>query len=756
MLAIASLAPVNYNFTQSELSLLGKWQMDQSKIGRYEIRTELGRGGMATVFQAYDPNFERDVAIKVLPEVFLHDPQFRARFEREAKTIALLEHPAIVPVYDFGDSGGQPFIVMRYMSGGTLTERLAQGPMSLEETARIISRLAPALDAAHARGIIHRDIKPGNILFDQYGNAFLSDFGIARLSQEGMTTLTGGSTLGTPAYMSPEQIQGDRKIDGRSDIYALGAVIFQMLTGQMPYQADTPAKMMMMHVLQPVPQILDTRPDLPPGCDALIIRAMAKNPDDRFATAGEISQVLDDSYRMGGAFPAGTGSGYVPPSYAAATAVSAQPVSDDLTIKQTQAMAPPVPGAVKRKGASTGMIIGGIVAVLVLVAAVLAFMGTRGSGPLAALGPATPTSTSLPATDTPAQPTSTLPVVIVLPTETPTIEPTATSTEIPTTPTFTPTSAPPLGVVGGADKIAYLLENDIYMANVDGTDIVRLTTDGAEKISLQWSQDGKTISYISGKCVSTVDVDTTAVDLLNCFNFAEAFKSFQVSFDQTKLAMSMDNQLYIIPYDVEKIRAVTRRAELTEMAECKDFAPLAEKVVNFARWSKDGKSLAMNVIGFLDSFQRADIIQVMMVDECTPDPEITDRFPPPIFEMEGYNADPTLQTYGFDGVSLFLLNTNKRNGGFGDLYSYNIELNKANLKINPIDGKCCYRDAEFSPDGQYIIFVFQDITAGPETPMLIYLVPYGGIGTGIEYTPLAIPPFVDPRAKPMPLFRPAQ
>jgi hypothetical protein len=164
----------------------------------------------------------------------------------------------------------------------------------------------------------------------------------------------------------------------------------------------------------------------------------------------------------------------------------------------------------------------------------------------------------------------------------------------------------------------------------------------------------------------------------------------------------------------------------------------------------------MNVVGFLDSFQRADIIQVMMVDECTPDPEITDRFPPPIFEMEGYNVDPILQTYGFDGVSLFLLNTNKRNGGFGDLYSYNIELNKANLKINPIDGKCCYRDAEFSPDGQYIIFVFQDITAGPETPTLIYLVPYGSIGTGTKYTALAIPPFADPRAKPMPLFRPAQ
>ncbi len=271
--------------------------MTSQKIGRYEVRSELGRGGMATVFHAYDPNFERDVAIKVLPEVFLHDPQFRARFEREAKTIALLEHPAIVPVYDFGDSGNQPYIVMRYMSGGTLGDRLKQGALSLEETARLISRLAPALDAAHARGIIHRDIKPGNILFDQYGNAFLSDFGIAHLGVEGVTSLTGGSALGTPAYMSPEQIQGDAKVDGRSDIYALGVVVYQMLTGHMPYSADTPAKLMMMHVLQPVPQILLDRPDLPVGCEGIILRAMAKDPDDRFATAGEMSEVLDATAR---------------------------------------------------------------------------------------------------------------------------------------------------------------------------------------------------------------------------------------------------------------------------------------------------------------------------------------------------------------------------------------------------------------------------------------------------------------------------
>ena len=262
-------------------------------IGRYEVKSEIARGGMATVFHAYDPRFERDVAIKVLPMAFLHDPQFRVRFEREAKMIALLEHPAIVPVYDFGEESGQPYIVMRYMSGGSLTDRLKEGALSLAETAQLITRMAPAMDAAHARNIIHRDLKPGNILFDQYGNAYLSDFGIARIIVEGSATLTGEAILGTPAYMSPEQIQGEKKIDGRSDIYALGVLIYQMLCGQAPYVSDTPARVMMMHVLEPVPNIQKVRADLPAGVEAVVAKAMAKDPKDRYSTAGELAADLE-------------------------------------------------------------------------------------------------------------------------------------------------------------------------------------------------------------------------------------------------------------------------------------------------------------------------------------------------------------------------------------------------------------------------------------------------------------------------------
>lgn len=265
--------------------------MNGTKIDRYELKSELGRGGMATVYLAWDPRFERNVAIKLLPRQFLHDPTFRARFQREARMIAQLEHTAIVPVYDFGEHEEQPYLVMRFMDGGTLADLLANGPVPTQQAAFILQRIASALDYAHSRGIIHRDLKPGNILFDNQQNAYLGDFGIAKLAQA-TTTFTGSAIIGTPAYMSPEQVHGDKEIDGRSDIYTLGVILFEMLTGEMPYRAKTPAQLLMAHVLQPVPRILETKADLPLSCDMLIRQAMAKNRDERFSTARQMAEAL--------------------------------------------------------------------------------------------------------------------------------------------------------------------------------------------------------------------------------------------------------------------------------------------------------------------------------------------------------------------------------------------------------------------------------------------------------------------------------
>ena len=236
--------------------------MPASLFGRYEIRQEIGRGGMAHVYLAFDPTFRREVAVKVLPPHYLENPLLRARFEREARLIATIEHPAIVPVYDFGEQDGQLYLVMRYMSGGSLVALIRQGPFTLNKASEILALLAPALDAVHARGIVHRDLKPGNILLDAFGNPALSDFGIAHLS-EATVDLTGAAVIGTPAYMSPEQVRAEVTLDGRSDIYSLGIILYEMLTGRQPYQAATPMSIAMRQLTDPVPDIRRLRPDLP-------------------------------------------------------------------------------------------------------------------------------------------------------------------------------------------------------------------------------------------------------------------------------------------------------------------------------------------------------------------------------------------------------------------------------------------------------------------------------------------------------------
>jgi len=275
----------------AHIGILG-W-MAPTRIGRYEIRAELGRGGMATVYRAYDPSFEREVAIKVLPRELMHDPQFSERFRREMKMIASLEHPAIVPVYDMGEEDGEPYFVMRYMPGGSLTQWIEKGRLSLQDAARIIERLSSALAYAHRNGLVHRDLKPDNILFDNDGDPFISDFGVAKIT-DSTTSMTGSGIIGTPAYMSPEQAQGE-KIDNRSDIYGLGVIIFQMLSGHQPYQASTPMGVAVKQVTDPVPDILKINPSLPKQADTIIKTAMAKDPALRYQTATELAQALGEA-----------------------------------------------------------------------------------------------------------------------------------------------------------------------------------------------------------------------------------------------------------------------------------------------------------------------------------------------------------------------------------------------------------------------------------------------------------------------------
>jgi serine/threonine-protein kinase len=261
------------------------------KIGRYEVQKELGRGAMGVVYLARDPYMTRLVAIKVMAEEYASDPQFIQRFLAEAKAIANLEHAYIVPVYDFGAHNNQPFLVMRYMSAGALQKYVTADPFSISDTAQIIERISDALDDAHERGIVHRDVKPGNILLDKKGGAFLCDFGLAKFAAGSQHGLGDMYLVGTPEYMSPEQVMGDAT-DHRSDVYSLGVIVYELLTGKLPYYDNRPMYLVMKHVNEPVPDVLKANPELPEAMGEVIQRAMAKKPSDRYNSAGELAEGL--------------------------------------------------------------------------------------------------------------------------------------------------------------------------------------------------------------------------------------------------------------------------------------------------------------------------------------------------------------------------------------------------------------------------------------------------------------------------------
>ncbi len=371
-------------------------------IGRYRIVELLGRGGMAEVYKAYQPSLDRYVAIKLMHTFLAEDPDFFNRFTREAKNVGALRHPNIVQIHDFDHDGATYYMVMEFIDGGPLKNRLeeyaAQGqPMPLAEAIRIIQDVGAALSYAHKRDMIHRDIKPANVMLDSTGRVILTDFGIAKLVSGAKYTAS-GAMMGTPSYMAPEQGLGQPG-DARADIYSLGVMFYQLVTGRLPFEADTPLGVLLKHVNEPLPLPRAIYPDLPQSVENIILKATAKNPAERYQSVDEMLAHLRD----------------LPSAEHIELPVSKALMSDkaEVTMRGTPqartgatvagARTPAAPTAAP---ARTGfnpwpLIIGGLIALLLAGGAAAAIFGPR---LLASLQPATlpaPTNTTAP-TNTPA------------------------------------------------------------------------------------------------------------------------------------------------------------------------------------------------------------------------------------------------------------------------------------------------------------------------------------------------------------------
>ncbi|HIE25528.1 MAG TPA: serine/threonine protein kinase, partial [Anaerolineales bacterium] len=265
-------------------------------VGAYRVMEKLGRGGMATVYKAYHANLDRYVALKVLYPAFLEDPNFLARFQREARLVAKLEHPNIVPVYDFADHEKQPYLVMKYIEGDTLKTRLNKNRLDTDEMWKVVEAVGAGLGYAHQQGILHRDIKPSNVIMAQDGKSYLADFGLARIAQSGESTLSSDMIMGTPQYISPEQAKGEKDLDNRTDIYSFAVMLYEMVVGQVPFNSDTPFSIIHDHIYSPLPMPHLVNPKVPDEVERVLLKALSKERTDRYESVESLTSAFKKAW----------------------------------------------------------------------------------------------------------------------------------------------------------------------------------------------------------------------------------------------------------------------------------------------------------------------------------------------------------------------------------------------------------------------------------------------------------------------------
>ncbi len=385
--------------------------VEGTPFGRYRLIELLGRGGMGEVWRAYDTETKRIVAIKVLPAHLADDDEFVRRFRREAEAAAQLNSPHVVPIHNYGEIDGRLYVDMRLIEGSDLETVLADGPLEPARAVRIIEGVAQALHAAHKVGLVHRDVKPSNILLDENDFAYLIDFGIARAIDGTRMTKT-GNTIGTFAYIAPERLDGEGEEDARVDIYSLACVLYECLTGEPPFAGDTMGRLVAAHLNKPPPRPSITRPDVPARVDEVIATGMAKNPEERYATTVELADAANDAITTPIGLPAQTlptRAAFVTPTAQSTLAADAADLNLDAT-EQGPAGRPPVETSTPPRKwwwpprGRSALIAAAIAAVVVLAAGFMVFRPQQPSRPPAPSAAPTTTAPASPAPPPPPKP----------------------------------------------------------------------------------------------------------------------------------------------------------------------------------------------------------------------------------------------------------------------------------------------------------------------------------------------------------------
>ena len=605
------------------------------------------------------------------------------------------------------------------MPGQTLADRLEEGPLELADVVRITERLSQGLDAAHERGVLHLNIKSSNVLFDENDEPYLSDFGQVRSSSKAQQMYSTTSMARQPLTVQSKPWGSLTWITAVISM-PFGALVYTMLTGRVPYPDENPVMQAMQHVSSPTPDILKLRPTLPAGCAAAIDWAMCKDPDLRYNSAGEFAAVFTQQAQR------------TPP---VKIRRSARPLRIMLLLLLVLLLS----------GAAVGSALG----IFDLQKAPQNVLAAVTEIAFIVNPPATPTGTP---TQTP---------VMVPPTAAPSLTPTAPAPKPTSTasltppPTPTPSPTPTRLVKGFADKIAVIKNNDIWVANIDGSSLEQLTTDQKPKQDLRWTPDGKALVFSSGLCYQLLTYPEKKVSQLGCFDDLAISPDMSSMVIGKTITLSNRNkkwQNFYGPFDL-LLQGLIRSMPLEPVSGGYPFD--GGKLTQF---SADMQSLASV---FRSPYQGTflDVLELFSLRGYGEKVDVHDYIPRDPFDLRGYigpNDEHILTDFGWDGDQNFALHGNVSPTGYGDLVIYSRNNFKTKI-VNPIDGQCCYQDIQWSPNGEYLLFVFQDSRYLKDT--LVYYEPFATIEENLPRTPF--PPFpegffANPYDRVEPALRPAK